>query len=57
MLFRSPSFTAHQAGSFLVMIVLLLVLYAFFRFTPMGLAMRAAALNPDSARLVGIRVS
>ena len=29
---------------------------AFFRFTPLGLAMRAAAQNPDSARLVGIRV-
>ena len=54
---KTPWFTAHQAGSFLVMIALLLVLYAFFRFTPMGLAMRAAALNPDSARLVGIRVS
>ena len=35
----------------------LLALYVFFRFTPVGLAMRAAAQNPDSARLVGIRVS
>jgi branched-chain amino acid transport system permease protein len=32
-------------------------LFAFFRFTPLGLAMRAAAQNPDSAALVGIRVS
>jgi branched-subunit amino acid ABC-type transport system permease component len=32
-------------------------LFAFFRFTSLGLAMRAAAQNPDSARLVGIRVS
>jgi branched-chain amino acid transport system permease protein len=39
-----------------VTIVLLLVLYGFFRFTRLGLAMRAAAANPDSARLVGIRV-
>jgi branched-chain amino acid transport system permease protein len=31
--------------------------YVFFRFTPLGLAMRAAAENPDSSRLVGIRVS
>ena len=30
--------------------------YAFFRFTPLGLAMRAAAQNPVSSRLVGIRV-
>ena len=35
----------------------LAVVYAFFRFTPLGLAMRAAAENPDSSRLVGIRVS
>ena len=28
----------------------------FFRFTPLGLAMRAAAQNPVSSRLVGIRV-
>jgi branched-chain amino acid transport system permease protein len=32
------------------------MLYSFFRFTPLGLAMRAAAQNPDSSRLVGIRV-
>jgi len=34
----------------------LLLLYAFFRFTPLGLAMRAAAQNPTSSRLAGIRV-
>ena len=28
----------------------------FFRFTKLGLALRAAAVNPDSSRLVGIRV-
>jgi len=28
----------------------------FFRFTPLGLAMRAAARNSVSSRLVGIRV-
>ncbi len=35
------------------MVAVLLALYAFFRFTPVGLAMRAAAMNPESARLVG----
>lgn len=35
---------------------LFLALFAFFRFTPLGLAMRAAAQNPTSARLVGVRV-
>ena len=53
----SAYFSAHEMGSFLVMLGVLGVLYAFFRFTPFGLAMRAAAQNPDSARLVGIRVS
>lgn len=54
---RTRFFSAHESGSFLVMLAVLLVLYAFFRFTPVGLAMRAAAMNPVSARLVGIRVS
>jgi branched-chain amino acid transport system permease protein len=34
-----------------------LVLWLFFRFTKVGLAMRAAAVRPDAARLVGVRVS
>jgi branched-chain amino acid transport system permease protein len=36
-------------GSFGVMMAVLVVLFAFFRFTSVGLAMRAAAQNPDSA--------
>ncbi len=48
--------SAHEVGAIGVTLVVLLLLYAFFRFTPLGLAMRAAAQNPDSARLVGIRV-
>jgi branched-chain amino acid transport system permease protein len=39
-----------------VTLVVLAAVFLFFRFTPVGLAMRAAAQNPDSARLVGIRV-
>jgi branched-chain amino acid transport system permease protein len=50
-------FSAHNLGSVAVMLAVLFSLYAFFRFTPVGLAMRAAAQNPESARLVGIRVS
>ena len=46
----------HQIGMIAVTIALLLALFAFFRFTPLGLAMRAAAQNPASARLAGIRV-
>jgi len=48
--------TSHQGGAIGVTLVVLLLLYLFFRFTPLGLAMRAAAQNPESARLVGIRV-
>ena len=50
-------FSSHDVGSVGVMLAVLAALWAFFRFTPVGLAMRAAAQNPDSARLVGIRVS
>jgi branched-chain amino acid transport system permease protein len=48
--------SSHELGSIAVTMVLLFLLYSFFKFTPLGLAMRAAAQNPDSSRLVGIRV-
>lgn len=50
-------FSAHQIGSAGVLLVVLFALFAFFKYTSVGLAMRAAAQNPDSAKLVGIRVS
>ena len=46
----------HEAGMVGVTILLLALLYLFFSGTRLGLAMRAAAANPESARLVGIRV-
>ncbi len=48
--------SSHDAGMIGITIVVLLFLYAFFRYTRVGLAMRATAANPESARLVGIRV-
>jgi branched-chain amino acid transport system permease protein len=48
--------SAHQLGSTAITLAVLLLLYVFFRFSPLGLAMRAAAQNPASSRLVGIRV-
>jgi branched-chain amino acid transport system permease protein len=48
--------SAHQAGMIAVTLFVLVLLFLFFRYTNTGLAMRAAAANPDSARLVGIRV-
>ncbi|MDQ4134658.1 MAG: branched-chain amino acid ABC transporter permease [Pseudomonadota bacterium] len=55
-LFGSGLIGSHQAGMIAVTLVVLLFLYVFFRYTRVGLAMRAAAGNPESARLVGIRV-
>jgi branched-chain amino acid transport system permease protein len=49
-------FGAHDLGAISVTLVLLTLLYLFFRYTSLGLAMRAAAQNPTSSRLVGIRV-
>jgi branched-chain amino acid transport system permease protein len=49
--------STHQAGMIGVTIGLLILLFIFFRFTRVGLAMRAAASLPESARLVGINTS
>jgi branched-chain amino acid transport system permease protein len=48
--------TAQQLGSAAVVLGTLLLAGAFFRFTTLGLRMRAAAQNPASARLLAIDV-
>ncbi|MCX7321871.1 MAG: branched-chain amino acid ABC transporter permease [Hyphomicrobiales bacterium] len=53
----SQLISTHQAGMIGVTLVLLLLLFVFFRYTRVGLAMRAAAVMPESARLVGINTS
>ena len=55
-LFGNHYVSSHGLGAIAVTLVVLALLYVFFRFTSLGLAMRAAAQNPVSARLVGIRV-
>jgi len=55
-LFGFTYVSPHELGAIGVTLTVLLLLYCFFRFTPLGLAMRAAAQNPESSRLVGIRV-
>jgi branched-chain amino acid transport system permease protein len=55
-LFGSVLIDTHEAGMIGVTGLMLAFIYLFFRGTRLGLAMRAAAHNPDSARLVGIRV-
>ena len=54
--FASSYMSAHEVGMITVTLFVLLLVFLFFRFTPLGLAMRAAAQNPVSSRLVGIRV-
>jgi branched-chain amino acid transport system permease protein len=48
--------TTRDLGVIGVTLIMLVLLFVFFRFTQTGLAMRAAAQNPVSARLCGIRV-
>ncbi|MES3001010.1 MAG: branched-chain amino acid ABC transporter permease [Pseudomonadota bacterium] len=56
-LFKGSFMSAHEFGSIVVTVALVALLYGFFNHTRMGLAMRACAHNPTSARLAGIRVS
>jgi branched-chain amino acid transport system permease protein len=44
-----------DVGTFAVTMGCVVVLAVFFRFTKLGLAMRAGALNRDAARLLGVR--
>jgi branched-chain amino acid transport system permease protein len=55
--YSSKIFPAHSIGSIALTAVVVAALFLFLRYTSVGLAMRAAALNPASARWVGIPVS
>jgi branched-chain amino acid transport system permease protein len=46
----------HELGSIGIVLIIVAILFFFFRYTKLGLAMRAVAENPQSSRLVGIRV-
>jgi branched-chain amino acid transport system permease protein len=48
--------SVQDIGIVVVSFVLVAILGLFFRYTKLGLALRAAALNPDSSRLAGVRV-
>jgi branched-chain amino acid transport system permease protein len=54
--YGSKYLSPHEVGMIVVTLTVLVIVFVFFRFTPLGLAMRAAAQNPVSSRLVGIRV-
>jgi branched-chain amino acid transport system permease protein len=47
----------HEIGATALTLLVLVLVWLFFRFTTLGLAMRAAAHNPVSARLCGVRVN
>jgi branched-chain amino acid transport system permease protein len=51
------AFSIQDFGIIGVSLGLVALLWLFFRFTKLGLALRAAAVNPDESRLVGVRVS
>jgi len=48
--------SVQDIGIVVVSFSLVALLGLFFRYTKLGLALRAAAVNPDSSRLVGVRV-
>jgi len=48
---------AHDLGTIAVALAIVFLLWLLFQFTKVGLALRAAAVNPEEARLVGVRVS
>ena len=61
--FSAKSFTVagvaisrQDVGIIVVTLISVVLLWAFFRFTKLGLGMRAAALGPDASRLLGVRV-
>jgi branched-chain amino acid transport system permease protein len=56
-LFGNGLISLQQLGVVGVTVIMLGILTVFFRFTTLGLAMRAAAQNPVSARLMGVRVA
>lgn len=54
--YGSNYLSPHEVGMIGVTLIVLTLVFLFFRFTSLGLAMRGAAQNPVSSRLVGIRV-
>ena len=48
--------SVQDVGTFGVCLLTVAFLWAFFRFTTVGLAMRASAINPHASRLLAVRV-
>jgi branched-chain amino acid transport system permease protein len=50
------AFSVQDLGIIGVSLAIVVLLWAFFQYTKLGLGLRAAALNPAASRLVGVRV-
>jgi branched-chain amino acid transport system permease protein len=48
---------AQDVGTIAVALGIVVLLWGLFQYTKVGLAVRASAVNPEEARLVGVRVS
>jgi len=55
--YGSSLLSPHQIGAIGVTLLMLALVYVFFRYSPLGLSMRATAENPVSSRLVGVRIN
>jgi branched-chain amino acid transport system permease protein len=55
--YGSSLLSSHQVGAIGITLLMLGLVYVFFRYSPLGLAMRATAENPVSSRLVGVRTN
>ena len=49
--------STRDLGTMAVCLISVAALWAFFRFTTLGLALRSSAVNPQASRLLGVRVS
>lgn len=54
---RGVAVSAHDIGTIAVALGIVLLLWVVLQFTKVGLALRATAVNPEEARLVGVRVT
>ena len=55
--FPTPAISIQDIGTVAVVLATVVALWLLFQYTKVGLAMRAAAVNPAEARLVGVRVT
>jgi branched-chain amino acid transport system permease protein len=51
------AFSIQELGTIGVSLAIVVLLWLFFEFTKVGLALRASAFNPAASRFVGVRVS